>query len=188
MFNLQRINSADFTHNREKGVGSTLDPGPNHAHDHNKVEVLRFLLVILSKQIYNPPNTLLSPSSPYTLVLVQSTPRRHVLTVLCSLLNTAMNSASPNASAVGIGSVAAALPYNHLVFKGEDVRLTLVGQALQVLCALLDFQNGSSRDLLVNPTDPFSAAPTAKTNAFRYFLAKLVCSSLPLLTGIKFDS
>lgn len=158
---------------REKGVGSTIDPGPNNAHDQNKVEVLRFLLVLLSKQIYIQPGLHLSVPSPYSLALAQQTPRRHVLAILCSLLNTAMNSAQPS-SAPRIGSVAAALPYNHLVFKGEDVRLTLVGETLQVLCALLDFQSGSARDILSNPSDPFTAAPTAKTNAFRYFLAKLV--------------
>ncbi|KAL5529427.1 hypothetical protein ACEPAG_5412 [Sanghuangporus baumii] len=157
----------------EKGVGSTIDPGPSNAHDQNKVEVLRFLLVLLSKQIYIPPGSHLSVPSPYSLTLVQQTPRRHVLAILCSLLNTAMNSAQPSATP-RIGSVAAALPYNHLVFKGEDVRLTLVGETLQVLCALLDFQSGSARDILNVPSDPFSAAaPTAKTNAFRYFLAKL---------------
>lgn len=73
-----------------------------------------------------------------------------------------------------MGSVTSSLPYNHLVFKGEDVRLTLVGETLQVLCALLDFQSGVARDVLTDPSDPFSATPTVKTNAFRYFLAKLV--------------
>ncbi|KAH8108473.1 high-temperature-induced dauer-formation protein-domain-containing protein [Phellopilus nigrolimitatus] len=157
----------------EKGVGSTVDPGPCRAHDQNKVEVLRLLLVLLSKQIYMPPGTLLIAPSPYSIVLVQQTPRRHILTILCSLLNTAMNSSRPSSSTVGIGSVAAALPYNHLVFKGEDMKLTLVGEALQVLGALLDFQSGAARDVLSNPADLLSAAPTAKTNAFRYFLAKL---------------
>lgn len=155
-------------------MGSTLDPGPNHSHDQNKAEVLRFLLVLLSKQIYTPANGLLNTPSPYTTVLVQKIPRRHVLTILCSLLNTALNSAHPGTSGVSLGAVTSALPYNHLVFKGEDVRLTLVGEALQVLCALLDFQSGSARDVLSNPEDPFSATPTSKTNAFRYFLAKLV--------------
>ncbi|KAI5124045.1 hypothetical protein M0805_003874 [Coniferiporia weirii] len=157
----------------EKGVGSTIDPGPNHAHDQNKVEVLRLLLVLLSKQIYMPPTSLLTSPSPYSIVFVQQTPRRHVLTILCSLLNTIMNSSQPSSSASGIGSVAAALPYNHLVFKGEDVKLTLVGEALQVLCALLDFRSGVAGDVLGSPTDSLSETPTVKTNAFRYFLAKL---------------
>ena len=160
---------------REKGIGSTIDPGPNQAHDQNKVEVLRFLLVLLSKQIYIPPTSPLPVASPYSIYLVQQTPRRHVLTLLCSLLNTVMNSTT---SSITLGNVASALPYNHLVFKGEDMRTTLVGECLQVLCALLDFQSASCRDNLTVPSDPFSTTPTLKTNAFRYFLAKLVNISL----------
>lgn len=73
----------------------------------------------------------------------------------------------------GVGSVAGKLPYNHLVFKGENSRLALVGISFQVLCVLLDFQSGGARDVLANgAADP--STPTAKTNAFRYFLAKLV--------------
>lgn len=162
---------------REKGVGSTIDPGTNHAHDIHKVEVLRLLLVLFSKQIYVPPTSLLTAPSAYSLYFVQSTPRRHVLAILCSLLNTVMNNVtSPTGTMVG--GVAAALPYNHLVFKGEDVRATLVGSCLQVVCALLDFQSGSARDVATG-TEASSTAPTMKTNAFRYFAAKLVSYDFP---------
>ncbi|KDQ59485.1 hypothetical protein JAAARDRAFT_126665 [Jaapia argillacea MUCL 33604] len=163
----------------EKGVGSTVDPGPSHQYDSNKTEVLRLLLVLLSKQIYVSPSALLIVPSPYTLHFVQKTPRRDVLTVLCSLLNTAMNFAQPGnttgASSIGsaIGGVAAKLPYNHLVWKGEDPRTALVGTCFQVLCVLADFQGGNARDVVVGSDDNQSFAPTAKTNAFRYFLAKL---------------
>ncbi|KAK0459482.1 high-temperature-induced dauer-formation protein-domain-containing protein [Desarmillaria tabescens] len=77
----------------EKGVGSTTDPGVSNQYDSNKTEVLRLLLVLLSRQIYVPSSSLFSKPSLYTLHLVQKTPRRDVLTILCSLLNTAMNSA-----------------------------------------------------------------------------------------------
>lgn len=138
----------------------------------NKVEVLRFVMVLLSRQMYISPGHMLTTPSPYTSTFVRETPRRHVLTILCSLLNTAMHSGHSSGSSVV--NVAANLPYNHLVFKGEDARVSLVGVCLQVLCVLLDFQSGDARDI-VSPNDPASAAPTAKTNAFRYFLAKLVC-------------
>ncbi|TDL27208.1 hypothetical protein BD410DRAFT_835524 [Rickenella mellea] len=154
----------------EKGVGSTVDPSPSNAHDSNKVEVLRFLLVLLSRQIYVSPSSLLSTPSPYTLNFVQKSHRRHVLTVLCSLLNTAMNSSHQS---TGVVAVAGKLPYNHLMFKGEDPRVTLVGICLQVLSVLLDFQSGSAGDVVSNSVDPPATAPTSKTNAFRYFLAKL---------------
>jgi hypothetical protein len=157
---------------REKGIGSTSDPGSNHAFDSNKTEVLRLLLVLLSRQIYVSPAALFSKPSLYTLHLVQKTPRRDVLTLLCSLLNTAMN--SPLAAPTSLGGMAGKLPYNHLVFKGEDPRSSLVGICLQVLSVLLDFQSGPARDKLVGNDEISPSAPTARTNAFRYFLMKLV--------------
>jgi hypothetical protein len=137
--------------------------------DTNKTEVLRLLLVLLSRQIYVPPPSLFTKPSLYSLHLTQKIPRRDVLTLLCSLLNTAMNSSL--SSTTSIGSMAGKLPYNHLVFKGEDSRSTLVSTCFQVLCVLLDFQSGSAKDTTGNSGD---GQPTAQTNAFRYFLAKLV--------------
>jgi hypothetical protein len=134
--------------------------------------VLRLLLVLLSRQIYVSPSSLLIKPSLYTLHFVQKTSRRNVLTILCSLLNTAMN--STNTGNTSIGNMAGKLPYNHLVFKGEDPRSTLVGICFQVLCVLLDFQSGSARDVVSETGDGQTSMPTAQTNAFRYFLMKLV--------------
>jgi len=75
-------------------------------------------------------------------------------------------------TATGIGSMAGKLPYNHLVFKGEDPRSTLVSICFQILCVVLDFQSGTAKDTVLSGAD--ASAPTAHTNAFRYFLAKLV--------------
>ncbi|KAF5387064.1 hypothetical protein D9615_001793 [Tricholomella constricta] len=159
----------------EKGVGSTADPGPSYAHDSNKTEVLRLLLILLSRQIYVPPGSLFSKPSLYSLYLVQKVPRRDVLTLLCSLLNTAMNSSISHNTSIGgmAGSVAGKLPYNHLVFKGEDPRSTLVITCFQVLCVLLDFQSGNARDTTTGAEDSQASAPTSRTNSFRYFLMKL---------------
>ena len=152
-------------------MGSTADLGATQAYDANKTEVLRLLLVLLSRQIYTPPSSLFTTPSLYTLHVVQQSQRRDVLTILCSLLNTAINSSQPSNNTV-IGGVAGRLPYNHLVFKGEDSRANLVSVSFQVLCALLDFQSGSARD--VPTAEPQVYAPALKTNAFRYFLAKVV--------------
>lgn len=90
----------------------------------------------------------------------------------------------------GVGGMVKELPYNHLVWK-EDSRPHLVSASLGVLVALLDYQSAEGRDVPVTGgsvapaaapnaagglTD-VPAAPTALTNSFRYFLAKLV--SLP---------
>ncbi|GLB35297.1 putative dyggve-Melchior-Clausen syndrome protein [Lyophyllum shimeji] len=159
----------------EKGVGATTDPGPSHVYDSNRNEVLRLLLVLLSRQIYVAPGMLFSKPSLYSLYLVQKIPRRDVLTLLCSLLNIVMNSSNSHDMSIGgmAGSVAGKLPYNHLVFKGEDPRSTLVSTCLQVLSALLDFQSGNARDVSTGTGDAQTSAPTARTNAFRYFLMKL---------------
>lgn len=160
---------------REKGVGSTSDFGPNSAYDNNKVEVLRLLLVLLSRQIYIPSGALLTKPSLYSIHFVQKTPRRSVLTILCSLLNTAMNfNSAPQNTMEGLAGLAGKLPYNHLVIKGEDTRANLVSLCLQVLCVVLDFQSGEARDSQTGPIDNPSSTPTTRTNAFRYFLAKLV--------------
>jgi hypothetical protein len=172
-----KIAVPDLQSPREKGVGSTTDSGPNHAYDSNKTEVLRLLLVLLSRQIYIPPTALFTHPSFYTLHVVRKMPRRDVLTTLCSLLNTAMNSATTNNS-MTIASVAGKVPYNHLVFKGEDSRTALVGMCLQVLCVLLDFQSGPARDIVSGSGETASSSPTTQTNAFRYFLAKLVIIGL----------
>jgi hypothetical protein len=81
---------------------------------------------------------------------------------------------SSTATNVSIASMAGKVPYNHLVFKGEDPRTALVGMCLQVLCVLLDFQSGPARDLVSGSGETATCTPTSQTNAFRYFLAKLV--------------
>ena len=54
----------------------------------------------------------------------------------------------------------------------------IVTLCLQVLCALLDFQGRSARDIPIGMDELQAYAPTLKTNAFRYFLAKVVrCTS-----------
>jgi hypothetical protein len=155
--------------------------GRNSAYDSNKTEVLRLLLVLFSRQIYVSPALLLSNPSFYTLHFVQRTQRRHVLTILCSLLNTAFG--GPSSQVNIIGEMAGKLPYNHLVFKGEDSRDTLISTTLQVLCVVIDFQSGRSRDRTCDGARIQEPSPTPDTNAFRYFIAKLV--GISATRGIK---
>ena len=87
-----------------------------------------------------------------------------------------MNSAQP--TEISIQSMAGKLPYNHLVFKGEDPRLTLVGMCFQILNVLLDFQSGAARDVPSGSGETQTASPSASTNSFRYFLARLVSNEI----------
>ncbi|CAL1704126.1 unnamed protein product [Somion occarium] len=141
-------------------------------YENNRTEVLRLLLVLFSKQIYAPSATLFTTPSLYTLHYVQNTPRRDVLTILCSLINTAMNSSLGSNNHLMSG-VTGRLPYNHLVFKGEDSRANLVSTCFQVLLVLLDFQSGSGRDVVTTHGENQMTGPTSRSNAFRYFIAKL---------------
>lgn len=112
--------------------------------------------------------------SPALTVLTQRTPRRRVLTLLCSLLNTALH--PPNLSPLPISS----MPYNHLVTRAMDAD-AMPESAISALCILLDYQSGEARDRVIGGAnagvevgEEAERLPTSKSNAFRYSLAKLV--------------
>ena len=78
------------------------------------------------------------------------------------------------------------VPYNHLILasvrKGDEGRPGLISLCLGVLCAVLDYQADEARDPSQESNTNGSAgeanstSPTSSSNAFRYFVAKLVCS------------
>jgi hypothetical protein len=164
---------------REKGVGSTFTPSSTSREqsyiDNNRTEVLRLLLILLSKQIYSSPSSLLNNTSRYTHYLVQKVSRKSVLTVLCSLINVIANFSDappPGTPTGGIGAGIAGvgkgiskgfnqLPYTQ-VWKGEDSREMLVCTAAQVLVVVLDYQSGNARDIQTsssNAAEPNSPVP-----------------------------
>lgn len=173
-----------------------MDVASSHHLNQNKIEVLRFIEILLSRTIYTSPSQVILLTNPFTSRLVHNhqTPRRLVLPILCSLLNTAMNAgskagapATPTVGNVinGVGELVKELPYNHLLWKDES-RIAVVSASFGVLVALLDYQSAEGRDIPVNASTPSTpgsnvslitegaVAPTAVTNSFRYFLAKLV--------------
>lgn len=143
----------------EKGVGNTVAIGSNAELDRNKVEVLRFLLVLVSKTVYTSPSSLQLAANPPLEHLTHDLERRLVLSLLCSLLNTSVAGRKPSA--------ASAVPYNHLMFKAADERRTLVRMCLMNLLVALDYR---SFDIVSN--NP-AISEKKDENAFRYFLAKL---------------
>ncbi|CCA69579.1 hypothetical protein PIIN_03518 [Serendipita indica DSM 11827] len=183
----------------EKGVGSSLTPSATSREqsylDSNRTEVLRLLLILLSKQIYLSPSAIAHTPALYTKYLVQKVPRKTVLTLLCSLLNTVVNSSTTrpqgtatSAFSAGIAGVGKGLtkglnqlPYTQALI-GEDTKEALVSIASQVLIVTLDYQsNGtltnsvgaSTGEARSPPEDPASTQPSAKRNHFRYFLSKI---------------
>ncbi|KIM23745.1 hypothetical protein M408DRAFT_249748 [Serendipita vermifera MAFF 305830] len=144
----------------EKGVGSTFTPSATSREqayiDNNRTEVLRLLLVLLSKQIYNSPASNLTTPTRYAQYFVQKVPRKLVLTTLCSLLNVIVNSPLNQAQTGGISAGIAGvgkgiskglnqLPYTQ-GWNGDDARESLISISVQALVVLLDYQSSSARD------------------------------------------
>jgi hypothetical protein len=88
--------------------------------------------------------------------------RRLVLSLLCSLLNTSLATPKPGA--------AAAVPYNHLMFRASDERRTLVRMCLMTLLVALDYR---SFEAIPSVTPGTPVTETKDDNAFRYFVSKL---------------
>lgn len=136
------------------GLGASSSPSSTAAFDQNRTEVLRLLLVILSKWMYFPPQQILYASTHWTAVL--ETPgiisQKHVLTLLCSLINTVL-SYDP----VGWG-----LPYNHVLFSDSQESLAMV--SLHVMLALLAYgqTNGRRESMIVPPTSSENLVPSNK--------------------------
>ncbi|ODV62718.1 Ecm30p ASCRUDRAFT_6391 [Ascoidea rubescens DSM 1968] len=93
------ISPPDNTVNRNlKGVDFTIwEPGIGNANskysdpsteiDANRLDVLRLLLTLCSQCLYISPVNLVSKGSRFLTVLVTSTPKLQLLTLLCSLIN-----------------------------------------------------------------------------------------------------
>lgn len=113
----------------ESGVGSSTPIASSREHDLNRIEVLRLLIVLLSKSMYVPPSQVLSKEDRWLHYVVAKTERKVVLALLCSLLNTACKY-----NPLGWG-----VPYNHVVFT--DTREQLVVMCLRVLLVILDYHS-----------------------------------------------
>lgn len=178
----------------ESGVGSSTPIASSREHDMNRIEVLRLLIVLLSKSMYVSPSHVLSKEDRWLHFVVAKTERKTVLALLCSLLNTACKY-----NPLGWG-----VPYNHVVFT--DTREQLVIMCLRVLLVILDYHSPSAalsmrqydQNLSFSPAeeivmgggeefldegssaensnkggDTQSVDETTKDNAFRHFLSKL---------------
>ena len=138
----------------ENGIGSTVSLSASRECDSNRSEVLRFLLVLLSKTLYIPSNAYSGfsdgqPVNRWHAHLVkmpsEAKSRKRLLSLLCSLLNTSLKSGAYYASNAGgiVGTVGGAVgeSYEKLVSGGkrreDPPRLALVKVAVQVLNVLL---------------------------------------------------
>ncbi|GAC75517.1 proteins containing regions of low-complexity [Moesziomyces antarcticus T-34] len=157
----------------EAGVGSSIDlPGTTRSHVSNRVEVLRLLLVLLSKSIYIPPHqqsTLVDPALKFA---VQDLDRAIMLPLLCSLINTSITNARNSTSAwLGLPSVATGLVGG----SNDEVRSSLVTLSLQILDVLLTYEPplpGEADTLSLSTVGRPLPGPGGR-NVFRFYLSKL---------------
>jgi hypothetical protein len=115
----------------EKGVGASAAPPQSGPLITNRIEILRLLLTLISSTMYTPSNEVLKKTNKWAVVLASELEKKAVLTLLCSLMNTAMNY-----DPVGWGLI----PYNHVIFT--DSQEQLVTLCLDTMIAILDMGAG----------------------------------------------
>ncbi|PIG87273.1 hypothetical protein AARAC_009197 [Aspergillus arachidicola] len=133
----------------QSGVGCNTSMGSNKELENNRCEIIRLLLTLTGKAMYMPSG-LLPVQGVKAITYIATCPdKQAVLTLLCSLLNTAIkyNPASWR------------VPYDHVVWK--DPKQILVIYCLQFLLVLL---------LYPIPEDGRGAAPK---NYYRHYFGRL---------------
>jgi hypothetical protein len=183
----------------ERGIGSSLDlPGTTKAHEAHRVEVLRLLLVLLSKSIYVPAHLQSTTDNHFVRSITTSMERKKVLPLLCSLINVSVVKVKVDGWLGGLASLPADLVKDRLASNVEDVRHSTTMLSLQILNILLDYEiprkdgdqlesypntpalgMGSPRPAL-HSTPSFASVQSFKsmdvegpTNLFRMYLSKL---------------
>ncbi|WEW56071.1 hypothetical protein PRK78_001506 [Emydomyces testavorans] len=109
----------------QSGIGCHTSMGTNKELESNRTEILRLLLTLTGQSMYMPPNLLPVKGVKSLTYLVACPDKKLVLSVLCSLLNTALK----------YNPTPWKMPYDHVVWK--DPRQILVIYCLQLLLALL---------------------------------------------------
>ncbi|KAI8058695.1 high-temperature-induced dauer-formation protein-domain-containing protein [Gilbertella persicaria] len=131
----------------ENGVGSTIPMSTYKDNEANRTEVLRLLVVLLSKSMYVLPSQILLKEDLWLRYVAVKTDRKTVLVILCSLLNTVCNY-DPTGW----------VPYNHVVSAGP--REQLVTFCLTTLLILLDYRSLQQAEL-VRQHDQHQPNPSA---------------------------
>lgn len=135
----------------ETGVGCTTPLNSTGEQDSNKIEILRFLLALVSDCLYTSPSALPIEGSKFLTYMVTKTNKRMAMAILCSLLNTSLKY-SPRWK----------VPYDHMLLS--DGHKVLITYSLQFLEALLIYPIPESSQY----TDG-----TAPKNIFRHLCSKI---------------
>lgn len=133
----------------QSGVGCKQSISTNKDLESNRCEVLRLILTMMSKSMYMSSALLPVQGVRAITYIATCSDKQIVLSVLCSLINTAIKH----------NSTSWRIPYDHMVWK--DSRQALVVYSLQMLLVLL---------LYPIPEDGRGPAPK---NFYRHFLGRL---------------
>ncbi|KAI9474145.1 MAG: high-temperature-induced dauer-formation protein-domain-containing protein [Benjaminiella poitrasii] len=141
----------------ETGVGSSTPIGSYRDNDMNRTEVLRFLIVLCSKSMYQSPAHILTKRDPWLSFMVSANKleRKVVLAFLCSMLNTACKF-----NPMGWTT---AVPYNHIVFT--DSREHLVALCLRALLIVLDYNSEQLVMMATNQEQVSHNIPTSSSSS-----------------------
>ncbi|KAJ1917297.1 hypothetical protein IWQ60_007816 [Tieghemiomyces parasiticus] len=119
----------------ESGIGQTQLVPTSKEHVFHRLEVTRLLLCLLSQAMYTPPGEILTQANPALACLAYHPDKKVVLTLLCSLINTAMKYKS-----VGWG-----IPYKMKpAHDPHDLLAVYCLQTLLILFNVAERRNGSS--------------------------------------------
>ncbi|EXJ93486.1 hypothetical protein A1O1_01878 [Capronia coronata CBS 617.96] len=133
----------------QSGIGCKTSIPTNKELENNRCEVLRLLLTFTSKAMYMPAALLPIQGVRAITYMATNPDKQIVLSVLCSLMNTAIKS----------NVTSWRLPYDHVVRR--DSKQTLVIYSLQLLLVLLLY-----------PV-PEGATGSAAKNYYRHYLGRL---------------
>ncbi|KAH3660371.1 hypothetical protein OGAPHI_006957 [Ogataea philodendri] len=147
----------------EPGIGlSGSLKRPNVQIDSNRLEILRFLLVLCSQCLYKPVSTVVPLGSRYLTVLVTSVPKLQMLTLISSLLNLICRSTKdPNEYDTGLESE---IPAH------QEVRTLMVTCALQLFTQMIIYPLPKSDKEFLTKQGILIDTPT---NLVRYYCGRL---------------
>ncbi|PWY99277.1 hypothetical protein BCV70DRAFT_191120 [Testicularia cyperi] len=161
----------------EAGVGSSVDlSGTTRQHVSNRVEVLRLLLVLLSKSMYISAEKQPTTVDPALKFAVQDLERSVMLPLLCSLINTSISNARNSTSAwLGLSPSVTGLVGG----TNDEVRTSLVTLSLEILTVLLTYDApipgagvGDADTVSLSTIGAPQPGPAGR-NVFRFYLSKL---------------
>ncbi|ODV84325.1 hypothetical protein CANARDRAFT_8679 [[Candida] arabinofermentans NRRL YB-2248] len=151
----------------EPGVGLSGTPQqPDLYLDSNRLEVLRLLISLCSQCLYKQVSNVIPIGSRYMTVLVTSTPKLQLLTLISSLVNTTCRSTKENTSNNSNENGLEGFSNNSL----KELRLLMVTNAIQLFTLMIVYPLPKLDLEFLKTTNILSDSPT---NLVRFYCGRL---------------